>query len=173
VTAAIALAMMLALSAVVSRQLPPSMLIDQQGHVVRLDDLRGKTILVSFFSGSATAGSCTAVAGKFLYLQRHLPSHDFRLLQISRDPAHDSPQRLFKYAHDFGADPSVWSFLTGDPRQIAALARALGAAKRQGSELDEPLFVIDGKGRVAGELRTSDWSPEDALALAQSVSRAR
>lgn len=167
------IAMALVSSSAVPRQLPPVTLIDELGHVVRLDALHGKVLIVSFFSSGITPGSCTAVAGKFLYLQRQLSSADYRLLQITRDPAHDSPHRLATYARDFGADPSAWSFLTGDPRQITALAKALGVLKSRGSELDEPLFVIDGRGYVAGVLRDGDWSPEDALVLARSVKPVR
>lgn len=161
-------------STVAPRRLPAAVLIDESGHKVQLDAFRGKIVIVSFFSTNGAAASiCTAVAGKFLYLQRHLPAQGFHLVQISRDPTHDSPQRLRAYAQDFGANPSAWSFLTGDARQIAALARAMGAAQTKRSGLDEPLFVLDGSGRLAASLPAGDWSPDDALALARSVSSVR
>lgn len=163
----------LAAMSVQSRPLPSVLLIDEGGRVVRLDALRGKVLIVTFFSGDSTGSNCTAVAGKFLYLQRHLSGSDYQLLQITRDPAHDSPQRLAKYARQYGADPSVWSFLTGDPRQIAGLARALGAPKTKSTLADEPLFIVDQRGIVAGVLRDADWSPEDALALVRSITPAR
>jgi protein SCO1/2 len=150
--------------------MPAATLIDDRGQVVRLDSLRGKVLTVSFFSSStAAAGSCTAIAGKFLYLQRHLPSNDYRLLQITRDPAHDSPQRLRAYASEYGAESSVWSFLTGDKKQIAALIRGLNATAPQGPQENEPLYVIDAQGYVAGMLPGGDWSPVDALELALSL----
>jgi cytochrome oxidase Cu insertion factor (SCO1/SenC/PrrC family) len=155
-----------------ARPLPSILLIDERGHVVKLDQIRGKILIITFFSSDSVASNCTAVAGKFLYLQRHLPSSEYRLVQITRNPVHDSPQRLAKYARQYGADPSIWTFLTGDPREIGKLARALGAPKaRVGS--DEPLVIIDQHGIVVGVLRDADWSPEDALALARSVTPAR
>ena len=163
----------LAAVSVQSRPLPSVLLIDEGGRVVKLDALRGKVLIVTFFSSDSTGSDCTAVAGKFLYLQRHLSKSDYRLLQITRDPAHDSPQRLAMYARQYGADPSIWSFLTGDPRQIAKLARALGAPKAKSASSDEPLIVIDRRGVIVGVLRDADWSPEDALALARSVTPAR
>src|SRR5262249_44258628 len=36
------------------------------------------------------------------------------------DPGHDTPPVLTEYARAHGADPSRWSFLTGDPAPIAA-----------------------------------------------------
>jgi len=149
--------------------MPAATLIDDRGQVVRMDSLRGKVLIVSFFSTTARAGSCTAIAGKFLYLQRHLAAGDYHLLQITRDPAYDSPQRLRAYARQFGADAGMWSFLTGDKKQIAALVRGLGAGPPRGAQEDEPLFVIDDRGFVAGMLPSGDWSPEDAIDLAQSL----
>ena len=149
---------------------PNVTLIDERGSLVPLASMRGSVVLVSFFpSTDSPQGTCTAIAGKFLYLQRHLPSSGYRLLEITRDPERDSPQRLRAYAKLFGSDPRVWSFLTGDRRQIELLARTLGAPKRRRIEQDEPLFVVDATGHLAGLLATSDWSPEDALDLARRV----
>jgi protein SCO1/2 len=157
-----------------SKHLASAMLIDEHGRKIRLDAFAGKVLIVSFFSANGVAAStCTAVAGKFLYLQRHLPSRVFHLLQISRDPTHDSPQRLLAYAKEFGANSSAWSFLTGEARQIAALARAMGALKTKGSSQDEPLFILDGNGRIAASLPAGDWSPDDAITLARTISSAR
>lgn len=151
---------------------PDVTLIDERGTIVPLSSLRGDVVLVSFFpSTDSPQGTCTAIAGKFLYLQRHLPASGYRLLEITRDPERDSPQRLQAYAKLFGSDPRVWSFLTGDRRQIEALARALGAPKRRRLEQDEPLLVLDAAGRLAGSLRSGDWSPEDALALAARIAK--
>ncbi|HET9341327.1 MAG TPA: SCO family protein [Candidatus Eremiobacteraceae bacterium] len=150
--------------------IPNVTLIDERGVLTPLAALKGRVVLISFFSSTDSAqGTCTAVAGKFLYLQRHLPASGYRLLEITRDPERDSPQRLSAYAKLFASDPRLWSFLTGDRRQIDLLAKTLGASRRRKLEQDEPLFVIDATGHVAGVLKTSDWSPEDALALATHV----
>ena len=149
---------------------PNITLIDERGTLVPLASMRGRVVLVSFFPSTDSAqGTCTAIAGKFLYLQRHLPPNGYRLLEITRDPERDSPQRLRSYAKLFGSDPRMWSFLTGDRRQIDLLARTLGAPKRRRVEQDEPLFVVDATGHLAGVLTASDWSPEDALDLATRI----
>jgi len=154
--------------------IPNVTLIDERGALTPLSALKGRVVLISFFSSTdSPQGTCTAVAGKFLYLQRHLPASGYRLLEITRDPERDSPQRLSAYAKLFASDPRVWSFHTGDRRQIDLLAKTLGASRRRKLEQDEPLFVVDATGHVAGVLKTSDWSPEDALALAARVSTSR
>ena len=151
--------------------IPNVTLIDERGRLTPIAAMRGRVILISFFSSTdSPQGTCTAIAGKFLYLQRHLPPTRFRLLEITRDPERDSPQRLSAYAKLFGSDPSVWSFLTGDRRHIDLLARTLGASRRRKLEQDEPLYVVDASSHLAGVIKTSDWSPEDALALATRVS---
>jgi protein SCO1/2 len=153
--------------------IPNVTLIDERGALTPLAALKGRVVLISFFSSTdSPQGTCTAVAGKFLYLQRHLPASGYRLLEITRDPERDSPQRLSAYAKLFGSDQRVWSFLTGDRRQIDLLAKTLGASRRRKLEQDEPLFFIDATGHVAGVLKTSDWSPEDALALATRIGAA-
>lgn len=150
--------------------IPNVTLIDERGALTPLAATTGQVVLISFFSSTdSPQGTCTAVAGKFLYLQRHLPATGYRLFEITRDPERDSPQRLRAYAKLFGSDPRIWSFLTGDRRQIDLLARTLGASRRRKLEQDEPLFVIDASGHVGGVLKTADWSPEDALALAARV----
>lgn len=151
--------------------IPNVTLIDERGVLTPIAATRGRVVLISFFPSTDSAqGTCTAIAGKFLYLQRHLPADRYRLLEITRDPVRDSPQRLRGYAKLFGSDPRMWSFLTGDRRQIELLARTLGASRRRKLEQDEPLYVVDATGHLAGVLKTSDWSPEDALALATRVS---
>ena len=152
--------------------IPNVTLIDERGTLTPIAATRGRVVLISFFpSTGSSQGTCTAIAGKFLYLQRHLPADRYRLLEITRDPDRDSPQRLRAYAKLFGSDPRVWSFLTGDRRQIDLLARTLGASRRRKLEQDEPLYVVDATGHLAGVIKTSDWSPEDALALATRVSQ--
>jgi cytochrome oxidase Cu insertion factor (SCO1/SenC/PrrC family) len=157
-------------SALASPLIPNITLIDERGTLTPLAAMRGRVVLISFFpSTDSLQGTCTAIAGKFLYLQRRLPADRYRLLEITRDPARDSPQRLRAYARLFGSDPRIWSFLTGDRRQIDLLSRTLGASRRRRLEQDEPLYVVDSSGHLAGVIKTSDWSPEDALALATRV----
>lgn len=154
--------------------IPNVTLIDERGTLTPVAAMRGRVILISFFSSTdSPQGTCTAVAGKFLYLQRHLSADRYRLLEITRDPDRDSPQRLRAYAKLFGSDPRIWSFLTGDRRQIDLLSRTLGASRRRKLEQDEPLYVVDVSGHLAGVIKTSDWSPEDALTLATRVGAAR
>ncbi len=44
-----------------------------------------------------------------------------RLLSISVDGAHDTPEIISAYARSLGADPARWRFLTGDPAEVRSL----------------------------------------------------
>src|SRR5690349_13910627 len=91
--------------------IPNVTLIDERGKLTPIAATRGRVVLISFFpSTDSPQGTCTAIAGKFLYLQRHLAADRYRLLEITRDPERDSPQRLRGYAKLFGSDPRMWSF---------------------------------------------------------------
>jgi cytochrome oxidase Cu insertion factor (SCO1/SenC/PrrC family) len=148
--------------------LPPVTLIDQDGVRVRIDALGGRSVLLSFVSTrQASPTFCPAVTAKFLYLQQHLPASGYRLVQITRDSAVDSPLRMRRYADEFGAHSSDWRFLTGSPADITRLIASLGA----GSAADgyEKLYLVSGRGELLGDLPADDWSPVDALAWAATI----
>lgn len=46
-----------------------------------------------------------------------------RMISISIDPEHDTPEQLKAYAKNYGATPR-WQFLTGTPERIEAVQRA-------------------------------------------------
>jgi cytochrome oxidase Cu insertion factor (SCO1/SenC/PrrC family) len=154
----------------VGEQLPPLTLTDQDGKQVNMDALGGRSVLLSFVSTrQASTAFCPAVTAKFLYMQQHLPNSGYRLVQVTRDARADSPQRLRRYADEFGARTSDWRFLTGGPADVAQLIAALGA----GSAKDgyEQLYFVSSRGTLLGALPAGDWSPVDALAWATSIER--
>jgi cytochrome oxidase Cu insertion factor (SCO1/SenC/PrrC family) len=71
---------------------------------------------------------------------------DVRLVSISVDPEHDTPDVLRDYAQRFGAAPERWLFLTGDKAAIYRLAQEgfhlsavdPGAAQPQAPEATPP-----------------------------------
>jgi cytochrome oxidase Cu insertion factor (SCO1/SenC/PrrC family) len=154
----------------VGDRLPPVTLVDQDGQRVRIDAFGGRTALLSFVSTKqASVTFCPAVTAKFLYLQQHLPSPDYRLVQITRDAATDTPQRLRRYATQFGARSSAWRFLTGSGTDIGRLITILGAGNATNGY--EKLFAVSGQGEILGILPADDWSPADALAWAAALER--
>ena len=51
---------------------------------------------------------------------------DVRLVTMTLDPAYDTPAVLKPYAVGRGADPKIWSFLTGEPAEMNRFGTQLG-----------------------------------------------
>ena len=130
--AAIALALMLALSAC-NREaagdypaangnncLPDVSLIDQHGSAVSLASLKGKPVLIDFIYTSC-ASTCPVLTAKMVSVARELGpalGANVTMVSITLDPEHDSPAQLASYAKSQGANAAGWLFLTGKPAQI-------------------------------------------------------
>lgn len=83
-----------------------------------------KPLLVNFIFTSCAA-ICPVMSGTFAQVQHRLGTHrdQVRLLSISIDPEHDTPQRLKDYATKYRAG-SDWHFLTGDSAAMISIQRA-------------------------------------------------
>jgi protein SCO1/2 len=107
-------------------QIPAVTLVDQAGHAVRLDELlNGREPVVMQFIFSTCATICPIMSATLQSARKDLEGA--RLISISIDPEHDTPARLAGYAARFHAG-NRWSFLTGNPVDIASVERAFEAA---------------------------------------------
>lgn len=82
---------------------------------LRAHDQPPRAIIVDFiFTRCITL--CSTLGGVYQQLQRDIVEqgleHKVRLLSISFDVAHDSPERLTRQAKLMGARPGIWSFVT-------------------------------------------------------------
>lgn len=99
---------------------PQALLIDASARTVRLADLtRGKITLLSFFYTYCTdAWGCPFAYATLTGLRERLLAEPalaraVRFVNISFDPAHDTPEALRLYAGRLHADPRFeWRFLT-------------------------------------------------------------
>jgi protein SCO1/2 len=97
-----------------------------------------------------------------------------RLLSISLDPEHDTPELLAAYAQGLQAEPALWTFATGEPKQIRALGGAVGLeVRRKGDRLDHNLrtVVLDAGGHIAHIFRGDKWTPQELVAELQRAAR--
>jgi len=111
-----------------SEPLPDVEVVDQTGHPHRFysDLVKGKLVVVNAVYASCT-NVCPQMERAFAQLQNALGDRlgrDVYLISISRDPAHDTPERLEEYGRRFGARPG-WTFVTGRPEAIDRLLRVL------------------------------------------------
>lgn len=122
---------------------------------------------------------CLSLGGVFQQLQRRLqqsgtPGDGVRLLSISFDGAHDTPERLAAYARGLGADPAWWRFVRvpGDGVTAELLRRfqvVVVPDGRGGYEHNAALLVLDADGRL---VRVFDLAEQElALAYARHLAR--
>jgi len=156
--------------------LPSMELVDQQGRHRNLDRaFAGKTQLVTFvFTRCPDRTLCPAISGKFAYLQSRMDPNRFALVEITLDPQYDSPAILRRYGAQFGANPAMWSLLTGKGSTIQHVLNAFRIDSLRVSSAnflhDDKLFIVTPEGRVAYVVETGDWDPDGVLAEARAVS---
>jgi protein SCO1/2 len=141
----------------VIRPAPDFTLTTQDEKSLRLSDLRGKVLLVSFVFTTCN-GSCPATTHRMGGVQQALAARGLskdgrvRLLSITLDPARDTPEVLRNYMRLYDADPANWTFLTGPRERVEKVIAAWGMWARPAAngQLDHPsrVFLVDPKGRV-------------------------
>ncbi|NEV64562.1 SCO family protein [Thiorhodococcus minor] len=116
----------------VVRQRPPVSdwrLQDDQGKVVRLSDWGEQVLLVSFIFTRCTS-VCGALGVRYRQLQRAMEatgSKRVRLLSVSIDPAHDTPERLAEYRSRFGGARTSWTIARpADEQTLSTLISETG-----------------------------------------------
>lgn len=98
-------------------------LVDQRGDTITLATVKGRIVVADFFFTTCPT-ICPKMTGNLERVQAAFKG-DGRLAILSHSvtPEMDSVPVLAAYAELHGADPAQWHFLTGDRRQIYALAR--------------------------------------------------
>ena len=104
----------------------------QEGATLRLSDLRGKVVVLTFIYTSCPLPEfCPKMDAKFADLSRLAGSvasraEKVRLLSISFDPEHDTPEVLAKHAKLKGAKPPLWRFAVASHAELRKVAEPLG-----------------------------------------------
>ena len=97
-------------------------LTNQDGNVTTLAGLTNH-VWVADIIFTRCAGPCPRMTMQMASLQNALPpASQARLITLTTDPDHDSPDLLKRYGQHYGANFDRWNFLTGSKAQIAGLA---------------------------------------------------
>jgi len=103
-------------------QVPAFTLTERAGRRVTRDDLHGLVWVVDFIYTECKE-TCPTQSLQLARLQQEFAgSAELRLVSITVDPVHDTPDVLRGYAERYGAGDRWW-FLTGDKREIYCLAQ--------------------------------------------------
>jgi protein SCO1/2 len=147
-------------------------LTNQSGQAVSLESLEGRITVVNVvFSRCPT--QCRRLSAQMQRIQARIPS-GVRLVTLTADPVHDTPEVLGRYGKEYGASPEKWWFLTGAKAEVYRVA--VGDLKFAVVESGDPsakledLFihsadfgVLDSRGRLRFIVHGEDSEAEDKV----------
>ena len=145
---------------------PELELVDQAGGPVDVADWRGGLVLVDFIY-TRCPGPCPAQTQDLVSVQRGLSARaraQVRFVSVTLEPEFDDGPTLLAYAQAHGVDLSDWSFLTGEPAVVEAVALAwgIGASAEPDGSIGHTLhsFLVDQRGYVVARYSSRDRDPE-------------
>jgi protein SCO1/2 len=156
---------------------PNQAFVDQNGRASNFDTVRdNRAMAVTFiYTKCPIPTFCPAMDRQFAEAQALIKEKGLQgkagLLSVSFDPKNDTPVVLAQHARKLGADPKVWTFVTGDREEIDRFASSLLLTLVRGEaanpdEIGHTLrtTVIDRNGRIAKSYAGADWAPAELVA---------
>ena len=145
-------------------EMTPFSLANQNGERISLDTFRGQPFVLTFvFTRCPVPNFCPRMSNNFEELQEAIKAGSgtlatTRLLSVTLDPDYDTPKVLSDYAEFHHADSRIWTFATGDEKEIDSLTRAFSVYRQtEGGTISHGLATAlinrDGKDRedLAGQ----------------------
>jgi protein SCO1/2 len=135
---------------------PDFALVDQHGATVKLSELRGKVVVMSFAFAHCKA-VCPTLVKTLIDASRQLDK-DVATLLVTLDPASDTPATLEATSQTWQLTPSM-HFLSGEPAAVTATLDAYEVPRGKDTvtgDLTHPalVYVIDREGRIAFTLNS-------------------
>ena len=154
--------------------MPDYTFTNQLGKIVRLSDFKGQAYAFNFiFIRCPYPTFCPRQSKGFSEAQEKLKSMpggptNWHFLSITIDPAFDTPARLKGYAATYHADPTRWSFLTGDLEDITAIGEQVGLQFWHEKPDALPTHnvrtvVVDATGRIQWVTVQNEWKTEELV----------
>ena len=159
----------------VGQPVPAGNFVNQDGKPVTLEAFRGSAAIVTFiYTKCPMPTFCPLMDRHFATIQSKLKANGnllkVHLLTVSFDPTTDTPAVLKKHAQTLGADPKLWTFLTGERDDIDQWASKFGVsisrAMNDPRDITHNLrtAIIDRQGNLVHVYTGNEWSPEQVLA---------
>jgi protein SCO1/2 len=148
---------------------PELALVDSDGRPFGSVQLKGQVYIVSFFFTSCRS-ICPVIMHGMARLQARFDERGIdgiRLVSISVDPEHDTPEVLRAYGKDLVVKPERWTLLTGDPETIrpwsltGSRRRSCAAPRLQPAQSiiahTGKVVLVDGSGGSAATTTPTTW----------------
>jgi protein SCO1 len=160
-------------------KVPDFRLRNQDGHMIHLDQFRGKVLLITFiYTRCPLPDFCPRVTRNFAVIERQLAtsrpllSHT-QLLSVSFDPDHDTPARLRAYGAQYiGSDAkdafAHWDFAVPEKPVLTEMAKYFDVGLTPGADdtITHTLSttLIGGDGKVVRFYPGNEWTAQQVLA---------
>lgn len=164
--------------------IPDAAFIDHGNRRRALTEWRGTLTLVTFiYTRCPLPTFCPLMDQNFATIQRAVVEDPalrgrVKLVSVSFDPDHDTPEVLAAHAARLRADTTIWTFLTGDRVTIDRLAAKLGVGVIRtapgSTEITHNLrtTLVGADGRIVKIYSGNDWTPGTILADLRAARRA-
>jgi len=163
--------------------LPDVPLIDQDAQPLRLARYRGHPLLMAFsYTRCPLPDYCPLTMQHFASIEKTTTKEpalkDLRLLIVTIDPTHDTPELLrtygLKYATSDGARQPFarWNLATGKPEDVKRLAGFFGLdyfQEKQSIVHSLRTAIVDPEGRVYKVFEGNEWQVDEVLAALRTL----
>jgi protein SCO1/2 len=165
-------------------KVPDGHFVDEHGRTRGFTSFAGRAVVVTFiYTKCPLPTFCPLMDRHFAALQGRLQTDPalatlrgrVHLVSISFDPAIDTPAVLKAHAATLGADPRVWTFLTGDRDDIDRFGSRFGVqvARAMADQRDIThnlrTALIDPNGALVKIYTGNEWTPDQVLADLKSI----
>ena len=163
---------------------PDTTLVDQDDKPLRLGDLKGSAVALTFiYTRCPLPQFCPLMDKRFAEVQKLVAADPaiagkVRLVSVSFDPKFDRAEVLRAHAKTLGADPLVWRFVTAEEPVVDRFAATFGVnvIREKDGTITHNLrtAVIDPSGHLVSLVDNNAWTADELLrALKNAVAAAR
>jgi protein SCO1/2 len=150
-------------------------LVDQDGTPTFFSSLKGHPVALTFiYTRCPIPDFCPLMDRHFQTIQKAIQStpalSGARLITVTLDPSYDTPSVLEPYSRMRGADPAIWSFLTGDVAEVAKFGEQFGLYIEHDATSAVNIIhnlrtaVIDPAGRLVTIHSGNEWTTTELIA---------
>lgn len=158
---------------------PDFKLRNQDGRMIRLNQFRGKNLLITFiYTRCPLPNFCPLVTRNFANIERRLSADPklkgkTHLLCVSFDPEHDTPDRLKAYGEEYiGSEAKAafadWDFAVPDNAVLKEMAKFfdVGISNEPDQTITHTLSttLVGRDGKVIKFYPGNEWTPDEVVA---------